>query len=42
MPALILALTFSNRATRNLRERLLGAQGFGRLVRVTDFHAHSP
>lgn len=40
----ILALTFSNRATRNLRERLLGALGpqrFRRYVRVTNFHGHA-
>lgn len=40
----ILALTFSNRATRNLRERLLGAVGpqrFRRYVRVTNFHGHA-
>ncbi|RPK41743.1 ATP-dependent DNA helicase PcrA [Streptomyces sp. ADI92-24] len=40
----ILALTFSNRATRNLRERLLGALGpqrFRRHVRVTNFHGHA-
>ncbi|MDG4857459.1 ATP-dependent helicase [Streptomyces sp. T-3] len=40
----ILALTFSNRATRNLRERLqrvLGPQHFRRLVTVTNFHGHA-
>ncbi|WP_198357243.1 UvrD-helicase domain-containing protein [Streptomyces fildesensis] len=40
----ILALTFSNRATRNLRERLLSALGpqrFRRYVRVTNFHGHA-
>ncbi|MEU7644801.1 ATP-dependent helicase [Streptomyces huasconensis] len=40
----ILALTFSNRATRNLRERLQGALGpqrFRRHVTVTNFHGHA-
>ncbi|MCX4632869.1 ATP-dependent helicase [Streptomyces sp. NBC_01443] len=40
----ILALTFSNRAKRNLRERLLdalGPQRFRRYVRVTNFHGHA-
>lgn len=40
----ILALTFSNRATKNLRERLLGALGaqrFRRQVKVTNFHGHA-
>ncbi|WP_329315684.1 ATP-dependent helicase [Streptomyces sp. NBC_01278] len=40
----ILALTFSNRAKQNLRERLqrtLGAQRFSRHVRVTNFHGHA-
>ncbi|MFD3563476.1 UvrD-helicase domain-containing protein [Streptomyces sp. NPDC058686] len=40
----ILALTFSNRATRNLRERLqaaLGPQRFRRQVTVTNFHGHA-
>ncbi|UUU38719.1 UvrD-helicase domain-containing protein [Streptomyces sp. NBC_00162] len=40
----ILALTFSNRAKQNLRERLLralGPQRFARHVRVTNFHGHA-
>lgn len=40
----ILALTFSNRAKRNLADRLqrvLGAQRFRRLVHVTNFHGHA-
>lgn len=40
----ILALTFSNRAKQNLRERLLrtlGSQRFSRHVRVTNFHGHA-
>lgn len=40
----ILALTFSNRAKQNLRERLLrtlGAQRFSHHVRVTNFHGHA-
>ncbi|MEU3256024.1 ATP-dependent helicase [Streptomyces sp. NPDC006997] len=40
----ILALTFSNRAKQNLRERLLrtlGPQRFSRHVRVTNFHGHA-
>ncbi|QES58063.1 ATP-dependent helicase [Streptomyces venezuelae] len=40
----ILALTFSNRAKRNLRERLLvtlGPQRFRHYVRVTNFHGHA-
>lgn len=40
----ILALTFSNRATQNLRERLLaavGTQRFRHYIRVTNFHGHA-
>jgi DNA helicase-2/ATP-dependent DNA helicase PcrA len=40
----ILALTFSNRAKQNLRERLLrtlGPQRFSRHVRVANFHGHA-
>ncbi|WP_371679643.1 UvrD-helicase domain-containing protein [Streptomyces sp. NBC_01276] len=40
----ILALTFSNRAKQNLRERLLrtlGPQRFSHHVRVTNFHGHA-
>jgi DNA helicase-2/ATP-dependent DNA helicase PcrA len=40
----VLALTFSNRAKANLRERLLtvlGPQRFRRYIKVTNFHGHA-